>query len=59
MAQLGLFEIAIPPHSYDVAITPEIERAVADHNPVAIGVSGGKAPGPVAIRTFEYLNGRR
>jgi hypothetical protein len=42
-----------------VAITPEIERALADHNPVAIGVSGGKASGPVAIRTFEYLNGRR
>jgi hypothetical protein len=59
MARLPLFEIVTPPHSYSVAITPEIERALADHNPVAIGVSGGKASGPVAIRTFEYLNGRR
>jgi hypothetical protein len=30
MAQLPLFEIATPPHSYDVAITPEIERALAE-----------------------------
>ena len=53
MAQLGLFEIATPPHSYNVAITPEIERALADHAPVAIGVSGGKDSSAVAIRTLR------
>ena len=53
MAQLGLFEIATPPHSYSVAVTPEVERALADHAPVAIGVSGGKDSSAVAIRTFE------
>jgi hypothetical protein len=52
----ALFEIATPPHSYDVAITPEIERALADHDPVAIGVSGGKDSSAVAIRTFDYLD---
>ena len=56
MAQLGLFEIPTRPHSYDVAITPEIERALADHALVAIGVSGGKDSSAVAIRTFEYLD---
>jgi 3'-phosphoadenosine 5'-phosphosulfate sulfotransferase (PAPS reductase)/FAD synthetase len=56
MAQLGLFEIATPPHSHDVAITPEIDQALADHAPVAIGVSGGKDSSAVAIRTFEYLD---
>ena len=55
MARLRLFEIVTPPHSYDVAITPEIERALADHAPVAIGVSDGKDSSAVAIRTFEYL----
>ncbi len=58
MAQLGLFEIATRPHSYDVAITPEVERALPDHAPVAIGVSGGKDSSAVAIRTFEYLDAR-
>jgi hypothetical protein len=56
MAQLPLFEISTPPHSYDVAITPEIERALADHAPVAIGVSVGKDSSAVAIRTFDYLD---
>jgi 3'-phosphoadenosine 5'-phosphosulfate sulfotransferase (PAPS reductase)/FAD synthetase len=56
MAQLALFQIASCPHSYEVATTPEIERALADHAPVAIGVSGGKDSSAVAIRTFEYLD---
>lgn len=56
MAQLRLFQIASSPHSYGVVITPEIERALADHAPVAIGVSGGKDSSAVAIRTFEYLD---
>jgi len=56
MPQLALFEIATPPHSYDVAITPEIERALAGHAPAAIGVSGGKDSSAIAIRTFEYLD---
>ena len=56
MAQLGLFEVATPPHSYSVAITPEVERALAHHAPIAIGVSGGKDSSAVAIRTFGYLD---
>jgi len=58
MAQLRLFVIATPPHLSRVAITPEVERALADHAPVAIGVSGGKDWSAVGIRTFQYLDAR-
>jgi hypothetical protein len=56
MPQLVLFEIATPSHSYDVGDDAGSRSALADHAPVAIGVSGGKDSSAVATRTFEYLD---
>jgi 3'-phosphoadenosine 5'-phosphosulfate sulfotransferase (PAPS reductase)/FAD synthetase len=39
-----------------VATTPEIDKAVADHAPVAIGVSGGKDSDALAFATIDHLD---
>ncbi len=41
-----------------IAITPEIEAALQANAPVAIGVSGGKDSGALAIALVRYLRGR-
>lgn len=48
--------IPLPLATPDVATTPEIDSLLADHAPVAIGVSGGKDSCAVAFATIEHLN---
>lgn len=44
----------VPP----VATDPEIEKLIAAHAPVAIGVSGGKDSQAAAIATYAYLDSK-
>lgn len=42
----------------NVAATAEIDALIAQHAPVAIGVSGGKDSQAAALATFSYLNSK-
>ena len=59
MPQLALLERATRPHSHHVAVTPEVERALADRIPVTIGVSGGKDSTVFALQPVGYWDGPR
>jgi len=50
--QLPLFAAA----TRNIAVTTEIENAIRQNSPVAIGVSGGKDSAATGFRIVEYLD---
>ena len=57
LQQLDLFDKAIAlAQRYDVAVTPDVTRWLAEGAVCAMGVSGGKDSQAMAIRLAEYLD---
>ena len=54
--QTPLFQPRARANRYGLALTADIEAALALHSPVAIGVSGGKDSSALAFATVEHLD---
>ena len=56
MSQLNLFEPMNQHQLSGVSSSPEVDRLLMWHSPVAIGISGGKDSGAAAWATLDYLD---
>lgn len=54
--QTALFQPRAREDRYGLALTDEVQAALALHSPVAIGVSGGKDSSALAFATVEHLD---